>query len=440
MNVTVNERTPVDFELEIRATSGELEPRLEEALRAQRKKMNLKGFRPGKVPLQIVRKMHGTALAAQVAEEVISEIWRDEVAEDPARDVVGQPVLTTLDFDYGEDLHAVLRFSVRPEFELADTSGTEVRRLVRPVTDEDLEEEIERRLRRAAKVTETETAADEQSIAVIDIQEVDKESDTPIIGRRDEGQEVDLTDERLRDELRQAIIGKTAGESFKVDLPHQHGEDEGHDHDDHVDRYLVTVKTVRHRMLPELDEAFIKEQTAGNKETVEEFRDMVRAELEDASRRLGEDFLREEIVGKMLAAHDIPVPEALTESVLDDMEQDLARRVGGELPDEFDRAGFREARHEAAENQARWILIQDRAMREANVELTEEDFEAEFDRLAQNGPGTKDMVKQFVAAQPQLMQGIRQRLITERLFGELAGRFTVVEVSPDEVEVKEEAS
>jgi trigger factor len=436
MDVTLHERSSVDFELEIRASHEELEPRLIEALKAQRKKINLKGFRPGKVPLQLVRKMHGQAIAAQVAEEVIGEAWRAEVDRDEEREVIGAPRLTDLEFDYGQDLRAVLRFGVRPQFELADTSEQEVRRLVRPVTDEDVEQEIERRRRRAAAVVVTEGAADEESVVKVDLQAMDKASDTPIVGQRDEDREIDLADERLREELKSSLIGKKTGASFTVDLPHQHGEDEGHDHDDHVDRFLVTVKEVRARALPELDEGFVKEVTAGNVENVEDYRAMVRRELEEASRRLGEDFLREEIVRKLLEAHDFDVPEALVEAVLDDMEEDLAKRVGGELPDYFDRDAYRQSQRESAEHSARWTLIQQRALDEADIELSEADFEAEFERLADAGPGTADMVKQFVAAQPQILQGIRQRLLTDRIFDSLTARFSVVEVSPEDIEAE----
>jgi trigger factor len=441
MDVTLHERTPVDFDLEIRVTREELAPRLTEALKAQRKKINLKGFRPGKVPMDLVRKMHGPAIAAQVAEEVISEVWRDEVGEDESRDVIGSPRLTTLDFNVDTDLHAVLRFGVRPAFDLADTSGQEVRRLVRPVTDEDLEEELERRLRRAAKKVPAEDAPiDAEAIATVDLQAVDKASDTPIIGQRSENQEVDLTDERLRSELREALLGKKAGDQFKVDLPHQHGEDEGHDHDDHVDRFLVSVKSVSLRERPELDEAFVKEDTAGQAETVEAYRETVRKEMEAAARRLGEEFLREEVIRKLLEAHTFPVPESLTESVIDEMEEDLERRFGQELPAEFDRRGFREAQREAAEHRARWTLIQQRALDEGEITLTEEDLEGEFERLAENGPGSAEMIKQFVRAQPQLLEGIRQRILTDRLFERLTGRFSVVEVSPEELDAEADAA
>jgi trigger factor len=440
MNVTVQKRSPVDFDLEIHIPADELEERTRAALREQRKKMNLKGFRPGKVPVQMVRKMHGPAIAGEVAQEVIGEIWRDEVAENDEFDVLGAPRLVKLDFDIDRDLDAVLRFGVRPEFELEEKYEQTVRRLARTVSEADVVEEIERRLLRQAEVVPTELPADDESMVVVDLQLIDKESGTPIVGQREVGRELDLTDERLRSEMRDAIVGKKAGDAVRVDLPHHHGPDEGHDHDDHVDRYMVTVQQVRHRIRPELDEDFIREQTAGQKETAEDYHEMVRSELEQATNRLGEDFLREEIVRTMLEAHDFPVPESLVESVIDDMEEELAKQAGRELPPEFERDAFRDSRREAAESQARWILIQDKIVEEADLTLREEDLEAEFERLAASGPGSPAMIKQFLASQPQILEGIKQQIMTRRLFDALAGRFEVVNVSPDELEQERETA
>ncbi len=434
MDVTINERSPVDFELDIRATNEELEPRLNEALNAQRKKMNLKGFRPGKVPVSIAKKMYGEAIAAQVAEEVIGEAYRDEVAGDESREVLGQPRLVSLDYEMGSDLHAVVRFGVRPTVEVADLSAVQVRKLVRDISDEDIEEEVQRRLRRQATLTPTEDAATEDDVVVIDLQRVDKASDTPIVGERQEGQEVELDDERLRSELKDALVGKKAGDTFTVDLPHQHGPDEGHDHDDHVDRFLVTVQDVKQRELPAFDEDFVKEQSAGQVETVDAFRDMIRGEMKQAWERMSGEMMQEEIVRALLEKHDFPVPETLVETVLDGMEEEIAKKNEGQLPAGFDRGGFRGANRENAESQVRWMLLKDEVMEQENLELTEEDFEAEFERMAENGPFDAATVKQFVAQQPQLLEGIQQRIINDKLFDALMQRFDVVETTQEEME------
>jgi trigger factor len=337
----------------------------------------------------------------------------------------------------GSDLHAVVRFSVRPDVELADLSDVQVAKLVREISDEDVEEEVQRRLRRAATLVPSEDAATEDDVVIVDLQRVDKETDTPIVGERQEGQEVELDDDRLRAELKDALIGKKAGDEFKVDLPHQHGPDEGHDHDDHVDRFLVTVQDVKQRELPELDEEFVKEQTADQVDSVEAFRDQLRGEMEQAWERMSREMMQEEIVRALLDAHDFPVPETLAETVLDGMEEEVAKQNDGELPEGFDRGSFRAANRENAEAQVRWMLLKDEVMEQEEIELTEEDFEAEFERMAENGPFDAAMVKQFVAQQPQLLEGIEQRVLNNRLFDALMTRFDIVEKTQEELEAEQ---
>ncbi len=431
MDVTITERSPVDFDLDIRATSEELEPRFTKALKAQRKQMNLKGFRPGHVPLSLARKMHGDEIAARLAEEVIGEAYRDEVADDPERDVLGQPLLAELDYAPGEDLHAVVRFGVRPEVEIADVSGVQVSRLVRPITDEDIEDEIRRRLRRQADLAPTDEAATENDVVVVDLQRLDEETGTAIIGERQEGQEVELDDERLYPEMRDGLVGKKAGDSFRLDLP---SREEGE-----TDRFLVAVREVKARELPELSEAFVKEQTADKVETIAGFRDLIRGEMEQAWHRMSSEMMREAMVRALLDAHAFAVPETLVEGVLNQMTDEVAEQNDGGLPPGFDYAAFREGNRESAEAQVRWMLLRDRLTEEENLELTEEDFEAEFERMAAGGPFDTDTLKQFIAQQPQLLEGIQQRIATDKLFRALEGRFEVVEKTQEELEAEHAA-
>jgi FKBP-type peptidyl-prolyl cis-trans isomerase (trigger factor) len=122
MDTTLSKASPVEYELDLHATADELEPKLKEALNAQRKNMDVQGFRKGKVPLGLVKKMHGEAIGYRVAEQFVQEAFEEEVEETDAIEPLGQPTLVDLDYELDADLQATLRFGVRPEVEL-DASG-----------------------------------------------------------------------------------------------------------------------------------------------------------------------------------------------------------------------------------------------------------------------------------------------------------------------------
>ncbi|MEO1477110.1 MAG: trigger factor family protein, partial [Bacteroidota bacterium] len=218
MNTTVTAQNEVDYTLDIEVSRIELEPRIDKVLRQQRKHVSMKGFRPGRVPLSVVRKMYGDAVAVQVAEELIGEAFKTEVEENEAYDVMGSPRLTELDYEPGEDLNARVMFGVRPAFELDAFADAEATKFTHDVTDEEIDADIERRRDDRAEEVDTPegTAIGEDHIAVIDFQLVDKETDTPIIGKKQEDARVPLFNPDLRPALKEALLGKAVGDVFMV--------------------------------------------------------------------------------------------------------------------------------------------------------------------------------------------------------------------------------
>ncbi|MEL6771410.1 MAG: trigger factor [Bacteroidota bacterium] len=461
MNTTVTAQNEVDYTLDIEVSRIELEPRIDKVLRQQRKHVSMKGFRPGRVPLSVVRKMYGDAVAVQVAEELIGEAFKTEVEENEAYDVMGSPRLTELDYEPGEDLNARVMFGVRPAFELDAFADAEATKFTHDVTDEEIDADIERRRDdRAEEVDTPEGAAiGEDHIAVIDFQLVDKETDTPIIGKKQEDARVPLFNPDLRPALKEALLGKAVGDVFMVDLDSpsaepsndEDAEEEGAEVDAQVDRFQVTVKQVQARELPELDEAFIEEATNGEAADLDGFKAFVREELEKRWARRSEEALEESLFRKTMERHDFEVPESVVETVLDQQVEDLEKRAGGELPPHFDLAGFREERRGLARDQVRWMLVREKIMEADGLEVTEEDIDAEFMRIAQpptpaegdeeaeeREPIDVNLLRQFFASQPGAMDQMVTRLVNQRLFDALKSRFTITEKSRQDFDTDEE--
>lgn len=424
MNVSIEERTPVDLELRIDVPAEEMTQRVDKALRERRKSVDLKGFRRGRVPLKMVQRLFGGEVLENVATTLIDEVWKDEVMDDPSRQVLGSPLATELTFDFDAPLKAVLQFSVRPEFSLPETSDVEVKRAIQTVTEEQVEDEIARRLKRSAPLVDSEGDVAVDSIVVADIQELSLEDNSPIESNRGEGQEIDLGQEDIRQEFLDALPGKKIGDQVIIDLGHEEGHDEHEG--SHVHRYEVTITEIKQREEVELTEEFVDTQTAGNLKTVEEYREMIRKELESAARQVGEDVLQSEIVKALTERFEGPVPESLVDSVVSDMIQQEQKRSGATIT--------REEIEDVAVDRAKWMLMADRAMEELEITLTDADWDEEFERFADNGPGSADMVRQFLQSQPQLMDNIRERIVNRKLFTALAERFTVVEVPFEEMD------
>ena len=187
METSITQLSPVEYELDIRANRDALEERIDRALRKIRPSIQMKGFRPGKVPIGMVKRLHGQAVAYEVVDQLIQETYKAEVLDSPEHDVLGQPTIKELEYEPDGDLRALVQFGVRPDVALADLSGEKITRLTHEVTDEEVGREIENLRARAASFDTHDEPAGEDDFVVVDLQQLDMETGTPLVGSKQEG-------------------------------------------------------------------------------------------------------------------------------------------------------------------------------------------------------------------------------------------------------------
>ncbi len=445
MDTTISKASPVEYELELHATAEDLKPKLKEALKAQRKNMDVQGFRKGKAPLGLVKKMHGDAIGYKVAEQFVQETFEREVEENDDIEPLGQPTIVDLDYEVDEDLRATIRFGARPEVELQDLSAVQIPMLDPEVTEEDVEEEVERLRTEEADLLplEDEPAGDTDYVN-IDLQRIDPQTDTPIIGDKDEDLTFFLDDERLKEELREALVGKKAGHTFRVMLPqeqptqgHSHGPQHEHEHEGTGDDrlYEVTVNDVKRRDLPPLDEEFVRRASEGEFHDPEAFREDIRERLQEAWDERAREMVQGEIIDKMLELHPVPVPESVIEGYLDSFVKQVEEENDGELPEDFDEEHFRQRNRRDAENQGRWMLIRDTIIEEEDIEVSDEELQAFFaDQAEGDDEVSTQQIEQFYRTMPEMMEKVEQQILSDKVYDLLLDRLDVQPKSRKEFE------
>ena len=441
MQTEIRALNDVDYVLEVTVPAEDLQPQIDAALKRQRAQMNLKGFRPGKVPMTVVRKMVGPQVSVEVAEQAIGEAYRTAVVEPEEHEPIGQPRLTDLTFDVSapdEPLKATVQFGVRPQFEIASLDGVPVTRIVRAFTDDDVDADLQRRRDLAATEEDTDagTPIDESHVAMVDIQPVDAEGEAT--GVKQNAARIVMANPDLRPEMKEALAGLATGGETVVELaPLEDGEPvEGAD----PDRYRLTVVDVLQRVVPEVDEAFIRAQTNGASDSLDDLKAQIREELERSWAGRATQALERNMVEQFVLAHRdvVRVPETLSEAALDTMLEEVKQQAQGHLPPTFDVDAWRDQNRQQAEDQVRWLLVKDRLIEEEGLEVSNEDFEAEFEQLAGEGADL-DMVKQYFTQQPQLMEQMGDQLLNRRVFAALEDRFEVVEKTREDIEKEAEA-
>jgi trigger factor len=442
VQTTIKQISPVDYEFVIDAPASELAPHVDNELRKQRHRVQMKGFRAGKVPIAMLKKVYGEVLVMDVVERFIQNAFEDEVIEPRRHDVLGSPKLAHLHYHLDGDLHAVLRFGVRPVIELVDLSGERILKLTHTVT----EEEVDRRLRQTLiEMADLEDPSPDLVIAeeeyvVLDMQRLDRPSGAPLVGQREDDVAFFMDSEELVPELREALKGHRAGDQFRIDLVDQEAEEEeepaqpllvgpsGESLRTSMPKtsYEVTVKSVQQRKLPVLDEDFVKKVTRDKGSTEDDLRAYFAEVVTINWQRKSRELLESEIVMRMLELHDIPVPSSAVQIFQASFLSDIKRRNDDQLPEGFDVAAFAEESRPEAERQARWMLIRDHIIKMEKLETTPEDIQARYMELAEGNEHLAGVFERYYKSSG-MDKTLSDQLLSKKVIDVLAGRFIVEE-------------
>jgi len=432
MDTTIKQVSSVEYELEISATPEDLSPDFNKALKAQKARTSMKGFRPGKVPISLVKRLYGEGLAFGVAERSIQETFESEIVKSGEHDLIGAPKVLDMVYAMDGDLRAVVRFGVRPTFDVTRLAGQKLSRLVHEVGEDEVEIEVNRLREREGELIVVEQGAQAEDFVSVDLQRLDEATRTPLIGQRREDVMFHLNDERLRPEFREALIGRTAGEVVPVDREPQASEG------DDPSPYSVEVKEVKRLSLPDLDDAFVARITKDKFDTLDALREDVRETLERHWKERSEELLKGQVIERLIELNSVDVPESLVDMFLDSFLDDLSRNHG-ELPKDFDVPAFRESRREEAVRQSRWMLVKDNIVEDDGLEIEDVDRQAHFEESAGEGSVDPEMLRKYYESVSGMMGRLDSRLLTDKVFEDLLADVELVDKDSDAYKAEFEA-
>ncbi|MBI4546734.1 MAG: trigger factor [Ignavibacteriae bacterium] len=416
MEVSITDITEVEKEIQIHASADELAPHFEEAYKRYQPKIEIKGFRKGKAPLDLIKKIYGESIEYDALDTIASNVYRQVVTEKDIQPI-GQPVLTDIDYKRGEALTFKIKFEIKPNVELKEYKNIKVEKIIHPVTDKEIEEEI-LRLRRANSIlSSVESATDDEHIVTVDIQELDQ-TGNPLIGRKSTDVRMYLSDETVHPEIRTALKNTSvnARSQVKIDLEH--------DSRKLTDYLELTVKKIDKVTLPEYNDEFVSKITKQKIKTADEFYHNVRKDLEEYWHERSERKLTDAIVAEIVRRHDMTVPETLVKGVLDSLIEELKNRYPNKklLPD-FDEKGFREEHQSYAIFQAKWYLLRERIIETEGINVEDGDLERSAEQDAPKVGIEKDRLLTFYKSSDT----VKNRILSEKLMQFLKNHSVITE-------------
>jgi trigger factor len=338
------------------------------------------GFRPGKVPLSVVRNRFAKDIQDEVLNRLLARTFREAVVEKGV-EPVGEPRLEHIDtYIEGAPVKYKAEFEVKPHIELADYRGIEIDDPKIEVSEHDVESMVERlREQASAYRVETERALEDGDYAMVDITTSGEGLEPePRSGHFKVGEETPLP------ELHDALRGKRPGERAEFD--HAYGDDaQNENYRGKSVHHEVELKEIRVQEKPEVNAEFA--QSVGGWESVEQMREAIAADIRK-HRELEALRLKKQQVGdRLLALHHFDVPETLVEEELGKSLQNYARFLASQGVDlekaEIDWSKMREEFRPEAEKRARRGLILEAISKKESLIAADAEVDREIRRAAQ---------------------------------------------------------
>jgi trigger factor len=417
VDVNITTLSEVSREVEIQATTSDLQPHFEKAYREYRPKAEIRGFRKGRAPVELIKKLYGEAIEYDSLESIAAELYRQVVKEKELKPI-GDPTLIDIDYKRGEHLRFKIQYDIRPTIELKKYKGLSVDTVVHMVTDDELEAELLRLQKINSTTEEVGQVSDEEHIVSTELQELD-DTGLPIIGKRSDNVRFYLADPQLEQPFKEALKATEKGNEHNIKFEHQHDD---HSHKVNLKAKVTKVEKV---IIPDLTDDFVKKVTKDKIGSVEDFRKSVREDLESYWKEKNRRNKINAVVGEIVRLHEFQIPESLIRGVLNSLLEEIKNQSPKkQLPDDFDTEKFFEENRAYAIFQAKWALLREEIIKAENLTVDDHALEALAEREAPKIGIDKERLITYYKSSEQ----VRDRLLSDKLMDLLIGSTKVKEI------------
>lgn len=396
-NVEKLEKNQVALTIEIGAE--EFEAAVEAAYRRKVRSMNIPGFRKGKAPRRIVEKMYGEGVFYEDAVNATYPAAYNEAIKAEDIDPVEQADIEVKEIS-AEGYTFIARVHVYPEVKIGQYKGIEAYKPEVTVPEESVDAEIERLRQRNARIETVEREAKLGDVVVLDYEGF--ESGVAFDGGKGEKQNLELGSGQFIPGFEEKLVGYKAGDSadIEVTFPEQY-------HSEALAGkpavFKCLIHEVREKSLPEADDEFAKD--VSEFDTIEEYKASIRERIKHSREHESEHTFEDGIIDKILESFEADIPDAMIDSQLENIMQDFNYRLSSQGLDintymQITGMSPRELQEQyrpLAERQVKSGLIFDKVAELEGFQISEDELETEYNRLAGVYNRTVDEVKKAIS-------------------------------------------
>ena len=388
------------YELEIEISAEDFEAAIEKAYLKARKNIAMPGFRKGKAPRKLIEKEYGEQVFFEDAVNLLYAPVVNGAVEESGLELVTRPEVEVTEISKENGVKLKATCITKPEVEVKDYKGIEVEKVVNPVTDEDINKQLDA-LREKNVTVETvdDRAAENGDDVVIDFEGF--KDDVAFEGGKAEDFTLSLGSGQFIPGFEDQIVGHNAGEDFDINVTfpeeYQVKELAGA-----PAVFKIKLKSISMKVMPELDDDMVKDSTEFD--TVDEYKADVKKKLEEANEKHADSEVEAKIFDKVIENMTAEIPQVMFDNRVNEMISELEQRLapqGISLDLYMQYTGqtidtVKKAYAEQAEKQVKLRLALEKIAKLENIEVTEDELKAEFDKLAEAYKLDVDQIKQFI--------------------------------------------
>lgn len=394
----------VKFEVKVEA--AKFSEALTKAYKKNVKKFNVPGFRKGKVPMNVVKQYYGLGVLLEDAVNFAIEESYSEVLKENNIIPVDYPKVDVVQVEEGKDFIYTAEVTVYPEVELGEYKGLSVEKKTYEVTEEEVSKKLKEMQEKNARVeTKEEGTVENGNIAVIDFKGfID---DVAFEGGEGKDYPLEIGSGSFIDNFEEQLVGLKVGESKDVNVtfPEAYGKE---DLNGKPAKFEVTVKEIKVKELPALDDEFAKE--VSEFDTLEELKADLKEKAVKANELRAKREMEEKVINAVVDNAKVEIPEAMINREVENMVRDLEMRLGQQglsLEQYYEFTGSTEDKmksymKENAERKVKTDLVMSAVTEAEAIEATEEELKAKAEEVAKmysNGAETEKMVDLLLNAQ-----------------------------------------
>jgi trigger factor len=413
MQVTETNVDGLKREFKVVIASNDIEEKVQHRLSELGRSVRLPGFRPGKVPMNVLRQRYGSAVRGEVLEQAVTDSSSQAMRERGMRPAM-QPKVEILSFEEGSGLEYKLAVEILPEIKPVEFGELQFERLRPEIEEQEIDAALERIAKSRRKSEPVQRAAQTGDAVVIDF--VGRVDDKEFPGGAAQGYTLELGSGSFIPGFEDQLVGANAGEKrgVKVGFPADYGAAELAGKDAAFD---VDVKEVREFRPVEVNDDLAKEI---GMDSLDELRKTVREQIEREYGAVARQRLKRAVLDELAAKHDFPIPAGMVDAEFELIWKQIQqeREQAKDEPDED--AGKSEDELKAeyraiAERRVRLGLLLAEIGRANNITVGQEEVNRALAEEARRHPGYERQVVEFYRNNPEMLANLRAPIFEDKV-------------------------